>query len=166
MPVRLANRASTFFAALALMLTSCAAPQEAAVPQAGFDDGIVKVKSAYPIDETVARLKQDVADKGIQFFMDVDQAGLAADAGIALRPSRLLVFGNPPLGTQFITANPNAGLDWPVRLLVAEDDNGDVWAVYSDFEWIKRRHQIAGRDPQFKMASEVIASITASVAAP
>ncbi len=79
-------------------------------------------------------------------------------------PSTLLVFGNPPLGVQFLTANPNAGLDWPVRLLVTQDDKGQVWAVYTDFDWIKRRHGITDRDAAFKMASEVIASITSSVA--
>jgi uncharacterized protein (DUF302 family) len=166
MPIRLANAASAAVLVLGLFLSSCAAPPEAAAPRAGLDDGIVRVRSAYAVDETVARLKQDVAAKGIQFFMEVDQARLAADAGIALRPSTLLIFGNPPLGTQFITANANAGLDWPVRLLVAEDESGAVWAVYTDFDWIKRRHRIADRDPQFAMAAEVIASITASVAAP
>ena len=166
MATRLAKPAAAAFLVLGLILSGCAAPPEAAAPQAGLDDGIVKVRSAYSVAETVARLKQDVAAKGIQFFMEVDQAKLAADAGITLRPSTLLIFGNPPLGTQFITANAAAGLDWPVRLLVTEDEAGAVWAVYTDFDWIKRRHRIADRDPQFAMASEVIASITASVAAP
>jgi len=128
-------------------------------------DGIVRVKSAYTIDETVARIKQDIAAKGIMFFSAVDQAKLASDAGIKLRPSTLLTFGNPPLGTQFITANPNAGLDWPVRLLVTQDDKGDVWAVYTDFQWIAQRHSITDRVAQFNMASNVIGSITASVQA-
>lgn len=91
--------------------------------------------------------------------------GLAAEAGIALRPSTLLVFGNPPLGTLFITANPNAGLDWPVRLLISQDDNGEVWAAYTDFAWIARRHGIANRPAEFAMATTVIESITASVRA-
>ena len=82
------------------------------------DDGIVRVKSAYDVDETVQRLKADIEGKGIKFFMLVDQAQLGADAGLKLNPSKLLVFGNPPLGITFLTANPNAGLDWPVRLLV------------------------------------------------
>src|SRR5262245_41393947 len=73
-------------------------------------DGVVRVKSAYPISETIERLKKDIADKGIKFFDEIDQSKLAADAGIKLQPSVLLVFGNPPLGTQFITANPDAGL--------------------------------------------------------
>jgi uncharacterized protein (DUF302 family) len=72
-------------------------------------DSIVRVKSAYGFGETVARLKADIAAKGIRFFSEIDQAKLAADAGIKLNPSTLLIFGNPPLGTQFITSNPNAG---------------------------------------------------------
>jgi uncharacterized protein (DUF302 family) len=105
-----------------------------------------------------------VAAKGIITFFTVDQAKLAADAGIKLRPSTLLVFGNPALGAQFITSNPQAGLDWPVRLLVQEDEKGQVWASYTDFAWIARRHRITDRDAAFKMASSVIASITSSVA--
>jgi uncharacterized protein (DUF302 family) len=132
--------------------------------QANERDGVVRVKSAYSLHETISRIKKDVADKGIRFFSEIDQAKLAADAGIKLRPSTLLVFGNPPLGTQFITANPNAGLDWPVRLLVIQEDDGSVWTVYSDFGWIARRHGIKSRDAQFKMATQVITSITSSVA--
>jgi uncharacterized protein (DUF302 family) len=128
-------------------------------------DGIVKVKSAYPMAETVERLKADIAEKGIKFFETIDQAALARGAGIDLRPSMLLVFGNPPLGTQFITARAEAGLDWPVRLLVFEDAIGEVWTAYTDFGWIARRHGITNRDAQFAMASEVIASITGAVAA-
>jgi len=129
------------------------------------DDGIVRVKSAYGFSETIERLKKDIAAKGIMFFSEIDQQKLAAGAGIALHPSTLLVFGNPPLGTQFITANANAGLDWPVRLLVIQDQAGAVWTVYTDFAWIAARHGIANRADQFKMASMVIASITSSVKA-
>jgi uncharacterized protein (DUF302 family) len=129
------------------------------------NDGVVRVRSAYPIDETIARLKRDIAEKGIRFFAEIDQSKLAAEAGIKLQPSVLLIFGNPPLGTQFITANANAGLDWPVRLLVFEDGKGEVWTAYTDFDWIARRHGIKTRSDQFKMASTVIASITSSVTA-
>lgn len=129
------------------------------------DDGVIRIKSAYPIGETIGRLKKDIAGKGITFFSEIDQSKLAAEAGIKLKPSVLLIFGNPPLGTQFITANANAGLDWPVRLLVFENDNGEVWTAYTDFEWIARRHGIKNRDEQFKMAPAVIASITSSVQA-
>jgi len=127
------------------------------------DNGIVRVKSAVPMAEAISRIKADIAGKGIRFFTEIDQSKLAADAGIKLRPSTLLVFGNPPLGTQFITSNPDAGLDWPVRLLLTQDDNGDVWAVWTDFEWIARRHDIRDRDAQFKMATKVVESITSTI---
>jgi uncharacterized protein (DUF302 family) len=131
--------------------------------QAAEDDGIVKFKSAYSIPETIARMKKDIADKGIMFFDEIDQAKLAADAGVTLLPSTLLVFGNPPLGTLFLTSDPDAGLDWPVRLLVYQDAKGDVWVAYTDFAWIAHRHGITNRDKEFKMASEVIGSITSTV---
>jgi uncharacterized protein (DUF302 family) len=145
-----------------LFLSFAAAPTLASPDR---EDGIVRVRSAYPFGETIARLKNDIANKGIRFFVEIDQSNLAGAAGVALHPSTLLVFGNPPLGTQFMTANPNAGLDWPVRLLVVQDETGGVWAVYTDFEWIKQRHGISDRDAQFRMAANVIASITASIKA-
>jgi uncharacterized protein (DUF302 family) len=154
--VRLIELCSTFLFASVLTASS---------PVLAGNDGIVSAKSAYSIGETVERLKKDIADKGIKFFDEIDQSKLAADAGIKLRPSILLVFGNPPLGTQFITANANAGLDWPVRLLVYENEKGEVWTAYTDFDWIARRHGIENRKDQFKMATSVITSITSSVKA-
>jgi len=131
--------------------------------RAAEDDGIVKFKSAYDMPETIKRMKKDIADKGIMFFDEIDQAKLAADAGVTLLPSTLLVFGNPPLGTLFLTSDPDAGLDWPVRLLVYQDAKGDVWVAYTDFAWIAKRHGITNREKEFKMASDVIGSITSTV---
>ena len=136
-----------------------------ASPAAAQADGIIRVRSAYSVAETIERIKQDVAAKGIMFFSEVDQAALAAGAGIKLRPSTLLTFGNPPLGTLFITAKAEAGLDWPVRLLVTQDDAGVVWAVCTDFKWIAARHGIRDRDREFATATGVIASITSAIAA-
>src|SRR5262249_28589781 len=87
--------------------------------------GIGRGKEAETMGEVTERMKKDIADKGIKFFNEIDQSKLAADAGVKLRPSVLLIFGNPPLA-QFITANADAGLDWPVRLLVYEDEQGSV----------------------------------------
>lgn len=151
---------SFLFAALAL---SAAAPRHARAAESVPASGVVSAPSAYGVEETIDRLKKDIAGKGIPFFMAIDQAKLAAGAGIALPPSTLLVFGNPPLGVQFITADPLAGLDWPVRLLVYQDQAGLVWTAWTDFHWIARRHGITTRDAAFDKASEVIASIVSSV---
>ena len=136
-----------------------------AAPAAAQDDGVIRVKSAYPMKETIHRIKADIAKKGITYFADIDQSKLAAAAGIKLRPSTLLIFGNPGLGSHFITAKLEAGLDWPVRLLVTQDEAGQVWAVYTDFKWIAARHGIRDRDEQFATATGVIASITSSIRA-
>lgn len=128
------------------------------------ENGVVKVHSAYPFAETITHLKGDIAAKGIMFFSEVEQSKLAEKAGITLNPSTLLVFGNPPLGVQFMTANPDAGLDWPVRLLVRQDAKGQVWMTYTDFHYIAQRHGIENRNEAFDMASKVIASITSAAA--
>lgn len=133
------------------------------LPAQAADNGVIKGRSAYSMSETVARIKKDVAAKGITFFAEIDQAKLAAASGIELEPSTLLIFGNPALGSQFMTSNPAAGIDWPVRLLVIEDRKGQVWTVHNDFSYIARRHGIKNRAAAFKMASEVIASITSTV---
>jgi uncharacterized protein (DUF302 family) len=151
------------------LLSLLAAGITAAGPaRAQSDDGIVRLRSAYPTDETIMRLKRDIAAKGIMFFSEIDQARLAADAGVSLplRRSTLLIFGNPGLGTQFIQGRPEAGIDWPVRLLVQEDNAGNVWASYTDFGWIARRHGIGpGKDGPFNTATGVIGSIASSVQA-
>jgi uncharacterized protein (DUF302 family) len=159
------NFFSAVLVAAALAASGVATAQDTADVVPVGTDGVVKVRSAYSMQETIARIKQDIAAKGITFFSALDQQQLAADAGIKLPPSTLLTFGNPALGSQFITSNPQAGLDWPVRLLVQQDDSGNVWAIYTDFGWIAHRHGITDRDAQFKMATGVVASITSTIKA-
>ena len=109
--------ATAIFAAFAICLLLVDGSRASrTTPQPIAEDGIVRVESAYKLGETIARLKQDIAAKGIMFFQEVDQTKLAADAGIKIRPSTLLTFGNPALGTLFVNARPEAGIDWPVRL--------------------------------------------------
>ena len=73
-----------------------------------------------------------------------------------------MLFGNPPLGVQFLQSNPLAGLDWPVRMLVTQDDNGEVWVSWTDFGFIAGRYRIDNRDAQIAMAGEVAASIASA----
>jgi len=163
MPNCIAQLCSAAFLAFAMMMSSASHGGAESPKSAVSASGVIAIKSAYGVEETVQRLKKEVAAKGIVFFQEIDQAALAAKAEIQLKPSILLIFGNPPLGTQFITANPQAGLDWPVRMLVYRDAAGQVWVAYSDFEWIARRHGVTNRDAQFHMASQVAASIASSV---
>ena len=125
-------------------------------------EGVIKQKSDYAFDETVNRLKADIAGKGIRFFDEIDHTALGAGADLPINRSKLLLFGNPPLGVQFLQANPVSGLDWPVRMLVTQDDDGTVWVSWTDFRFVASRYRLADRDPQIAMASEVAASIASS----
>ena len=128
--------------------TSAAPSTEARDIPAVSSDGTVTVRSAYPMAQTIERLKQDIVSKGITFFIAIEQSKLAGDAGVELRPSTLLIFGNPALGAHFITANPLAGLDWPVRLLVFQDESGAVGPPIPTSSG-SHRHPIRDRDPAF-----------------
>jgi uncharacterized protein (DUF302 family) len=125
-------------------------------------EGVIRQRSDYAFDETVSRLKADIAAKGIRLFDAIDHAQLGAGANLPLNRSTLLLFGNPPLGVQFLQSNPLAGLDWPVRMLVTQDADGSVWVSWTDFRFVAGRYQIADRDPQIAMASEVAASIASA----
>jgi len=151
------------FAGPATIGLSITAPAYAAIPLASAPAaGVVKLRSDYGFDETISRVKADIAGKGIRFFDEIDQTKLGADAKLPINRSTLLLFGNPPLGVQFLQSNPSAGLDWPVRMLVSQDDDGSVWLSWTDFNFIANRYQLADRDAQIKMASEVAASIASS----
>jgi len=140
-----------------------AAPANSAVPVAAAPaQGVIKQRSDYGFDETIVRIKGDIAAKGIRFFDEIDQTKLGESAKLPINRSTLLLFGNPPLGVQFLQSNPVAGLDWPVRMLVTQDDDGTVWVSWTDFNFVAGRYQLRDRDPQIKMASEVAASIASA----
>ena len=144
---------------------ACAHPADPAAPIAqpvAGAEGVVRLRSANGFDETVARLKADVQAKGIRFFDAIDQSALGASAALKIRRSTLVLFGNPPLGVQFLQSNPYAGLDWPVRMLVVEDADGGVWVAWTDFGFIAKRYAITDKAAQFKMASDVAGSIAAA----
>jgi uncharacterized protein (DUF302 family) len=149
------------FVALLALVTRSESAQAAPASRVGL--GIVRVPSAYGFEETVTRLKTDIERKGLTIFATVDQTALAAAGNVTLPPSTLIIFGSPSLGAPFIAAHPNAGLDWPDRILVTQDPKGKVWALHTDVAWVARRHGIKGHMAQFDMVASVIASITTSV---
>jgi uncharacterized protein (DUF302 family) len=138
-----------------------AAPSPTAATEA---NGVLRLASSHSVDETVARIKTSVEAKGIRYFIAIDQQQLGASANLPIRKSTLVLFGNPPLGVQFIQANPYAGLDWPVRMLVRETADGKSEIAYTDFAFIGQRYGITGKDAQLKMASEVAATVAGEAA--
>jgi uncharacterized protein (DUF302 family) len=93
---------------------------------------VVTLQSKYDFDATVSRLKAALAAHGVTLFADIDQSAAAVGAGASLRPTRLLLFGNPRAGTPVMESNPHAALELPLRAVVWEDRGGVVWVDYQD----------------------------------
>ncbi|PPD27715.1 MAG: chromosome condensation protein CrcB [Hyphomicrobium sp.] len=153
-------------AAILSLLTSLGQPAVArdgvaAAPKAA---GVLRLRSAHSVQVTVERLKTAVQSKGIRFFDAIDQQALGKSAELKISPSTLVLFGNPPLGVQFLQSNRYAALDWPVRMLVTEEADGSVWLAWTDFSWLAKRYAIKDKDAAFKMASAVAASLATEAA--
>jgi uncharacterized protein (DUF302 family) len=93
-------------------------------------EGLVNLSSSHPANETVERLKGLLAKRGIQVFAHIDHAAEAAKVSLPLRPTQVLIFGNPQAGTPLMQSRQTIGLDLPLRALVWEDEAGRVWLTY------------------------------------
>jgi uncharacterized protein (DUF302 family) len=151
-------------ALLASATTAMAASAATAPTAATQAAGVLRLTSAHSVDDTVARIKSTAEAKGIRYFVAIDQQDLGRSANLPIRKSILVLFGNPPLGVQFIQANPYAGLDWPVRMLVHENTDGSTEIAYTDFAYIAQRYGISGKETQLKMATDVAATIAGEAA--
>jgi len=106
------------------------------------DNGIINKASNHSVDETVAKLKGILQAKGVTLFALVDHSGEAEKAGLKMRPTKLLIFGNPKGGTPVMVAAPTAAIDLPLKILVWEDSAGKVWASYNSPSYLQQRHGI------------------------
>lgn len=104
--------------------------------------GIVTLPSNYSVDQTVERLQTILQQKGVALFALIDHSGEAEKAGLKMRPTKVLIFGNPKAGTPLMIAAPTLAIDLPLKVLVAEDENGRVWASYNSPEYLQQRHGV------------------------
>jgi uncharacterized protein (DUF302 family) len=104
------------------------------------DNGIRQTKSPYGVAETIQRLEVVLAQKGIPVLAHIHHSAAAIAAGMAMKPTELLIFGNAKAGTPLMLAAPSAALDLPLKALVWEDGNGDVWVSYNTPEYLQQRH--------------------------
>ena len=105
-------------------------------------NGIVQVASKYSVDETVTRLESVLAERGVRVFAVVDHSGEAEKVGMKMRPTKLVIFGNPKGGTPLMVAAPSVAIDLPLKALVAEDEGGKVWVSYNSPEYLQQRHGV------------------------
>ncbi len=106
-------------------------------------DGLIAFKSPYEVSETQDRLEALVAKKGMTIFARIDHAAGAAKVGKTLRPTQVLIFGNPKGGTPFMQCAQTLGIDLPLKMLAWQDEAGQVWLAYNDPAFLARRHGVA-----------------------
>ena len=117
------------------------------------DNGMISKKSAHSVKVTLDRLEAVLKKKGIGVALRWSHNEKGASVGIPLRPTELLMFGNPKLGTHMFTSKQTAGIDLPLKALAWEDEKGQVWLTYNDPAYIAKRHDIKDR-------SEILAKMT------
>src|SRR5271167_711288 len=105
-------------------------------------NGLLQVASPYAVDETVNRLQSVLAQRGVQVFALIDHSGEAEKVGLKMRPTKLLIFGNPKGGTPVMVAAPTLAIDLPLKVLVSEDETGKVWVTYNSPEYLQQRHGV------------------------
>ncbi len=104
------------------------------------DNGLITLQSAFGAKETIDRLEAEVKSKGLTIFARIDHAAGAQEAGLPLRPTELLIFGNAKGGTPLMQATQTIGIDLPLKALAWEDADGKVWLSYNEPAWLARRH--------------------------
>jgi len=127
------TRLTAFFVLIAFALTAAAASPE----------GIIRHPSPYPVKETVKRLTTNAQDKGLRIFTTVDHREGASSVELSLRPTTVVIFGNPKGGTPFMQCAQTIGIDLPLKMLAWRDEQGQTWLGYNDPAYIARRHNVA-----------------------
>jgi uncharacterized protein (DUF302 family) len=102
--------------------------------------GIISTASKHSVDETVERLKRTLQAKGVTVFATVDHSGEAEKVGLKMRPTKLVIFGNPKAGTPLMLAAPSIAIDLPLKILIWEDGEGKVWTSYNAPAYLQERH--------------------------
>lgn len=104
------------------------------------NNGIVNKPSKHSVEQTVEAFSNILKSKGVAVFALIDHSGEAEKVGLKMRPTKLLIFGSPKVGTPLMLASPSSAIDLPLKLLVWEDAQGKVWLSYNSSEYLRERH--------------------------
>lgn len=121
-------------------------------------EGLLSIRSRFGPKETMDRLETEIRAQKMEIFARIDHAAGAAAAGLELRPTQLVIFGNARGGTPLMQLAQTAGIDLPLKALVWEDASGTTWLSYNEPSWIAQRHNVANAEP-------VVSKMTATLGA-
>lgn len=128
-------------------------------------EGMVNVKSAHPVATTADRLENILEAKGMKVFNRLNHAAGAASVGKELRPTELVIFGNPKVGTPLMQCSHSIAIDLPQKALIWEDAAGQVWLSYNDPQFLALRHATEGCDPVLKKVAGALANFAKAATA-
>jgi uncharacterized protein (DUF302 family) len=121
-------------------------------------EGLTSMRSKFGPKETMDRLEAEIRAKGMKVFARIDHASGATEAGLELRPTELIIFGNARGGTPLMQSVQTVGIDLPLKALVWEDASGTTWLSYNEPSWIVQRHNIPNAEP-------IVSKLTAALSA-
>ena len=110
---------------------------------ASAENGLINVKSSRTVKETADRLESVLKEKGMTVFARIKHSDGAKKAGVDLRPTELVIFGNPKVGAPLMKCNQTVGIDLPQKALIWKDDTGQVWLTYNDPQYLSKRHGLS-----------------------
>lgn len=125
------------------------------------ESGIMTQRSDHTVDQTVQKLEETLQAKGVKLFTVIDHSGEAEKAGLHMRPTKLLIFGNPKAGTPLMVASPTVAIDLPLKILVWEESNGEVQISYNSPAYLQARHNFPQELVQNIAVVEALAGLAA-----
>ena len=128
-------------------------------------EGMIKLKSAHSVAVTADRLENVLKSSGMTVLKRIDHAAGAASVGRQFRPTELLIFGNPRVGTPLMQCSPSIAIDLPQKALIWQDRRGQVWLGYNDPKFLALRHDISGCDELLEQVANALAGFAAAAVA-
>jgi uncharacterized protein (DUF302 family) len=129
-------------------------------------EGLTTIASNFGPRETMDRLETEVRTKGMEVFARIDHAAGAAEVGLNLRPTELIIFGNARGGTPLMQSAQTVGIDLPLKAVVWEDVAGKTWISYNEPKWIARRHGVANAEQFVVKLTDLLRAICTAAANP
>ena len=128
--------------------------------------GLTTIQSSFVPKATMDRLETEIRQKGMNVFARVDHAAGAAEVGLTLRSTELIIFGNALGGTPLMLSAQTIGIDLPLKVLVWEDAAGKTWISYNEPDWIAERHGVADAQPALNKMADLLSAISTAAARP
>ncbi|MGZ5864903.1 MAG: DUF302 domain-containing protein [Xanthobacteraceae bacterium] len=130
-------------------------------------EGLITTPSPHGPEETMNRLEATVREMGLTVFAQIDHAAGAAAAGLALRPTEVIIFGNARSGTPLMQSTQTLGIDLPLKMLVWQDEEGRTWISYNDPDWFSQRHNLANDSrPVINAMKALVGKVVRKVTSP